>query len=117
MNEKDKATERRGIVQLGGVVLAVLLVYFIGIQPAENAPFFILGGMLILIGIPLGCITWPPSENGRHFTPIRAALAALASVAAVVIASVIGYFYPEQPLVAPIIIGAGLLMIMFVQAP
>ncbi len=104
-------------MQLAGTVLAIVLVYYIGKQTAENAVFFMFAGAALLLGIPLGCMTWPPQEDGRHFTLVRAAFAALSSVAVVVITAVIGYFYPDHTFVAPALTGAGLLMVIFVQAP
>lgn len=117
MNETDKATERRGLLHFVGIALAAILLFNIGQHNTEDAKLLLLGAGALLVGIPLGCITWPPSETGRLFTPLRALIAGVASVIAVVIASVIGYFYPEQPHIAPAIICPVLLMIMFWQAP
>lgn len=117
MNDKERVTERRGVLQFFGTVLASVLVYYIGQQNADNATLLLLGLSALVLGVPLGCITWPPSESGRHFTLPRALFAGLASLVVVVIAIVIGHFFPDQPLVSPTITGAGLLMIMHVQAP
>lgn len=117
MNDTDKATERRGLLQFVGVALAAVLIFNIGQHTTDDMKLLLLGVAAVLLGIPLGCITWPPSEKGRHFTPLRAVVAGLASVAAVVITSVIGYFFPEQWYVSPVIICLALIMIMHWQAP
>ncbi|MES2931698.1 MAG: hypothetical protein V4682_03310 [Patescibacteria group bacterium] len=117
MNHKDQATERRGILQLVGTAAAVVLVYYIGKQNADDTRFLLLGAAALVLGVVLGCMTWPPSETGRHFTPLRAFVAGFASLFVIVLAAVIGHFLPEHSFVAPIFIGAGLLLVMHVQAP
>lgn len=116
MMDTDQRADANGVLHIFLTGVLVLILYAIGQRNADDTMFFLLSAAALVVSVPLLCAIYPASESGRHYTLPRAGVACFVSLAGIALTTAIGYLFPEQKFLSPVLIGGALLLGNYARA-